>query len=373
MNQKILIINSSSPIDLVGGTQSSLKYIHQNLNKKYDISYISWSFSDEKYGFYEEDNFKGLRLPDIRKRTLIFFQYLITKFNKIKKTFNVDIIWVHSPLPWFFLTFFLNKNIKLIYTIHGPLKREIKYSKSKFKFLKLFFSNFILNHCVKKANLIHYNSNYVYSKSTDESDFLLTKKKIILELLVDSYIFKNTIDNLDKNLIDDPYKLYNQKYFLICRRLVQRTGVIEFINLINNDKMFEKFPFVITGDGPLKKDIARISKNNIRYLGEVSETNLNYLKKNAFCYVIPSLAAEGYCLLAKEARILNKRVIHTNQGGLKESLKNYNGSKIFNIKDLNSLKKVFNELILEDKKINNNENFIENNFYKKLSILFSSV
>ena len=372
MDQKILIINSSSPIDLVGGTQSSLKYIHQNLNKKYDISYVSWSFADDKFGFYEENEFKGIRLPDIRRRTFIFFYYLLSKFNKIKKIFKVDIIWVHSPLPWFFLTFFFNKNIKLIYTIHGPLKREIKYSKSKFKFLKLFLSNFILNHCIKKANLIHYNSNYVYSKSTDESNFLLTKKKIILELLVDSYIFKNTIDNLDKNFIDDDYKLFNQKYFLICRRLVQRTGVIEFINLINKDKMFKKFMFIITGDGPLKKNITKLSKNNIRYLGEVSETNLNYLKKNAFCYVIPSLAAEGYCLIAKEARILNKNVIHTNQGGLKESLCNYSGSKIFNINDLNSLKKILNELLLEDKKINKIENFFKNDFYKKLSILFSS-
>ena len=46
---KILIINSSSPTDLVGGTQSSLKYVIENLKENnFKISFISWSFNKIK-------------------------------------------------------------------------------------------------------------------------------------------------------------------------------------------------------------------------------------------------------------------------------------------------------------------------------------
>ena len=163
MVSKILIINSSSPSDLVGGTQSSLNYVIENLKEKnFKISFISWSFNKDKVGFYQLKKFYGLRLPDIRKNILSFHIFIFKNHSQIKQLFNVDIVWIHSPLPWFFITKFLNKNSKSIYTIHGPLKKELFFSNSKLKFLKLLISNIILKKCVSEPNLIHCNSNYVY-------------------------------------------------------------------------------------------------------------------------------------------------------------------------------------------------------------------
>tara|TARA_B100000989_G_scaffold263832_1_gene215940 strand:- start:9836 stop:10969 length:1134 start_codon:yes stop_codon:yes gene_type:complete len=374
---KILIINSSSPIDLVGGTQSSLKYVIENLKEKnYEVSFISWSYKKNEVGFYNLKQFNGLRLPDIRKNILLFYIFIFKNYYQIKELFNVDIVWIHSPLPWFFITKFLKKSSKLIYTIHGPLKKELSFSKSKIKFIKIFISNIILKKCVSESNLIHCNSNYVYEESLSESNFLLSKKKIILELLLDNYLFYENIINLSKSNKIKKLNFLEKKFFLICRRLVKRTGVLEFIKLINQDKFFEDFLFVVTGDGPLKSQISKLTKNNVIYLGEIDDTSVNFLKYKAFCYIIPSIEAEGYSLLAKEAIVLNKFVIHTNQGGLKESLTNYSKSKIFELNNIDSLKKIFNGFTKDFSKnslLTSSNNHNKKEFKRKLEVLFDSL
>ena len=140
---------------------------------------------------------------------------------------------------------------------------------------------------------------------------------------------------------------------------------MEFIKLINRDIFFKDFLFVVTGDGPLKKEILKLVSDNIIYLGEIDETAINLLKNKAFCYIIPSIEAEGYSLLAKEAIILNKFVIHTNQGGLKESLNNYQKAKIFDLNNIDSLKKIFNGLIND---LDLNSNLTSLNKYKKKNL-----
>ncbi len=376
---KILIINSSSPSDLVGGTQSSLKYVIDNLvEKNFKISFISWSFEKNFLGFYHQKKFNGLRLPDIRKNLLYFYFFIYKNYFKIKELFNADIVWVHSPLPWFFLTKFLNKKSKFIYTIHGPLKKEISFSKSKFKFLKLLISNIILRQCVRKSNVVHCNSNYVYKESISESKFLLSKKKIILEILLDNYLFYEKIINLPKSNKIEKFNFIDKKYFLISRRLVKRTGVYEFVKLINKESFFDNYLFIITGDGPLKNDILKLTKNNILFFGEIDELSLDYLKNKAFCYIIPSIEAEGYSLLAKEAIILNKFVIHTNQGGLKESLNNYQKAKIFEFNNIDSLKKIFNALTYDldldlDLSHNYSNKYNKKEFINKIDKLFNTL
>ena len=377
MESKILIINSSSPSDLVGGTQSSLKYVIENLKEKnFKVSFISWCFNKDEVGFYQLKKFYGLRLPDIRKNILSFYIFIFKNHSQIKQLFNVDIVWIHSPLPWFFITKFLNKNSKSIYTIHGPLKKELSFSKSKLKFLKILISNIILKKCVSEPNLIHCNSNYVYEESLYESKFLASKKKIILELLLDNYLFHKNITNLPRLNNIDHLNFIENNFFLISRRLVKRTGVLEFIKLINQDSFFKDFLFIVTGDGPLKKEILKFVRDNVIYLGEIDETSINFLKYKAFCYVLPSIEAEGYSLLAKEAIVLNKFVIHTNQGGLKESLNGYDKAKIFEINNIDSLKKIFNDLnsdLNKNLQIPLSNRYHKRDFMNKLETLFNSL
>ena len=76
-----------------------------------------------------------------------------------------------------------------------------------------------------------------------------------------------------------------------------RTGVLELLNLLKNNKFNNEFNFIITGSGPLENKVRSLSNqvNNIFFLGEVSEQKLLSLKKSAFGFIVPSVEAEGYC------------------------------------------------------------------------------
>ena len=226
--------------------------------------------------------------------------------------------------------------------------------------------------------MVHCNSNYDYKESISESKFLLSKKKIILEILLDNYLFYEKIINLPKSNKIEKFNFIDKKYFLISRRLVKRTGVYEFVKLINKESFFDNYLFIITGDGPLKNDILKLTKNNILFFGEIDELSLDYLKNKAFCYIIPSIEAEGYSLLAKEAIILNKFVIHTNQGGLKESLNSYQKAKIFEFNNIDSLKKIFNSLTYDldldvDLSHNFSNKYNKKEFINKIDKLFNTL
>ncbi len=176
MKKKILFINSSNTKDKIGGTQTSLNYLIPNLKKlNYKVFFLSWSFKKD-YGYYKNNLYEGIRLPDIRKHPFLFFIFIFKNYFIIKDYIDCNYIWVHSPLPWFFFSLLFNFNSKIIYTIHGPLKKEILFTKNKIKYLKLFLSNFILKVCIKSAKIIHYNSNYVLKESIKESKFLSKKK-----------------------------------------------------------------------------------------------------------------------------------------------------------------------------------------------------
>lgn len=367
MNKKILLINASNPIDIIGGTQSSLNNIIPNLKKmKFDIGFISFNYKN-KVGYYKTNHYEGIRLPNLKKSPFIFFMYLFNNFKYLKNFLIADYIWVHSPLPWFFFSLLFKNNSKIIYTIHGPLKKEILNSKSRFKLLKILISNFILKICIKNTSYIHCNSKYVYKESLIESNFIRKKNFYIEELLVDEQIFIDSIKN-SKNKTDD--NLLNKKFFLISRRLIPRTGVLELLELLKNNKFNNEFNFLITGSGPLEKKVKSLSNelNNVFFLGEVSEQRLLSLKRLAFGFIVPSVEAEGYCVLAKEARILDKFILHTNQGGLKESTMKFYKSFTFNIENRKSLEKSISEIRSFSKKILIPKK--NNNFLMKLNILF---
>ena len=153
--------------------------------------------------------------------------------------------------------------------------------------------------------------------------------------------------------------------------MVPRTGVLELLNLLKNNKFNNEFNFVITGSGPLENEVKLFSNqlNNIFFLGEVSEQKLLSLKKLAFGFIVPSVEAEGYCVLAKEARILDKFILHTNQGGLKESTMKFYKSFTFNLDNRKSLDKSISETISFSKRFLIQKN--NNDFLMKLKFLFN--
>ena len=355
----LIFFNTTLLDDKVGGSFAAVNAIIEYL-KNYNIKIILLTFNYMKSDFhkYEKNGVIIIKLPDIRKNIFKFFFYLSYSIKFLNNNFNSIKIWAHSPLPWFFFSYFLKTFKKSVYTCHGPLLLEKKYKNPFFKFFYNLLMKNIFKNALKNIDIIQYNSDYVKQSCEKEFQFLKSKNNLVEEILVSPSIFLKNINNskIENNRII--LETIPKNYILISRRLVGRTGVLELIDLIiNNDDQFSSFNFVITGSGEnylkIKKKI--INKKYIYLIGEVSENDLLILKKNCLALIIPSLDIEGFSLIAKEGRLLKKCIIHTNQGGLKESLYGYERQIIFEIDNYKTLLNALNNLdILKNRHISDN-------------------
>tara|TARA_X000000950_G_C13847914_1_gene633217 strand:+ start:515 stop:1639 length:1125 start_codon:yes stop_codon:yes gene_type:complete len=359
--KSIIIFNTTTIDDKIGGSFSAVESIIQNLKtKEYKIILITFNYKKSKYIKKINQNLIELKLPDIRVNFFKFLYYFIKTIIYLNKSSRIKTVWTHSPFPWFFFSNFLNNTIKTTYTFHGPILHEKNYSNSKYKFFYKSIINKIFIRSINKVDLIHYNSKYIKNICESEIKLLKTKKFIIEEILVSPKIFLSLINNLSINYEKVFLSKFPKNYILIPRRLVKRTGVSELINLILQFKsIFSDYFFVITGSGELYESIKKkiINEKNIIITGNLSEKDMLILKKNCFALIIPSKDIEGFSLIAKEGRILEKCIIHTNQGGLKESLHKYEKQQIFDLNSYKSLLLALQNLnYLTKKEIKNNFN-----------------
>ena len=364
--KKILIFNTAQVVDLIGGSQASLEDAILNfLDNDIEVIFISYQFNPIIN--YNGPNFKRIFIHRFRNNPLKFFLDIILSLSFILFR-KFEYIWANSALPCFiFIPFLIAKN--KIYTFHGPIIEEQVYSNksnNKISLTKILYK-FFLNY----FNIIHYNTNYV--KNAVEKEYPFTKKYVnyTSEILVNEQFFKNKYRNLIQK------KLYTNKLtVLIPRRLVKRTGVLNFINSINNvpSSLQNNFKFLITGEGPEKNNIIELIKNNNNFifLGLLPEEELNHLILNSDIICIPSIAAEGFCLPARHAMILDKFVLHTGQGGLLETTNNYYKSMVYNYNDIDTLKIQFENIIHFDKK-QNTENTNTKSYEFKLKNLFKNL
>ena len=334
-NKQIIFFNSASSLDLIGGSQRSIDYLLSNLFFNRKIFFICWNFSNDKISIIKLKKFTLLRIPHPKKNLIQFIRSYI-KLAKIYKMIQKkdSIIWSHSPLPFFFFKWLNNKNHKYFYSVHGPLLTEINYYREKK--VNNYFLNSIYKYITKDASKIIFNSFYTLKTSLNESNFLHDENLIVKELLVDEKLFLKEINLCKKKYKKKDYN--NGNFFIIPRRLVKRTGVKIFITELVKKKINNNVRFYITGEGDDFHDIQKIcsSTKNLIFLGKINQNLLSYLIYISKGIVIPSIEAEGYCIVAKEARLLNKFVLHTNQGGLKESLAGYPNQKIFKLGSLST-------------------------------------
>ena len=270
------------------------------------------------------------------KKSLLKFLYGFTNvlfkifFKNLKKN---DYVWSHSPLPFFFFKIFLKKNIFALYSVHGPLITEINYDRKAE--INIFLLNLIYRYVINNSNKIIFNSNYTLKKTLIESSFMHNNNLIVDEILLDEKDFLKKIVKI-RSLFDK--KNYdNGNFFIIPRRLVNRTGVKQFLIKLIKKKSFKKFIFYISGEGELSQEVKLICSKykNLKFIGKVDQNLLSFLIDISKGVIVPSIEAEGFCIVAKEAKILNKIVFHTNQGGLKECLAGYNKQIIFDINNFN--------------------------------------
>jgi glycosyltransferase involved in cell wall biosynthesis len=351
--KKILIFNTAQANDIIGGSQNAIEdAIIVLLKNKFEVYYISSSYNIFNY----KNTISGLNrfyVRRISRNPLTFLIDFITTFKNVKKI-KFDFVWVNSAKPWFFFKPFI-KTKKLIYTFHGPILEEQMYSNANK--IKILLSKYLYQYLMNSVHLIHYNTTYVKTTVEFEFTFLKNKKNIVQEVLVSENIV------FEKFRILSKLRVENEKFkILIPRRLVNRTGVVNFLQLllITDKNLLNKFFFYITGDGPqLNEVVTLISKfDNIKYLGVLPESEFNSIFYNVDAICIPSLAAEGFCLPAKVAYLLSKPVLHTGQGGLNETLYGFSKSYCFEYGKSSTLSSSLIKL-LNDRNINSSFNNYE--------------
>lgn len=333
INRNLILFNSASSIDLIGGSQRSIDFLIMNAKEAYKIYFFCWNFKNNKIEIIKLINHTIIKIPHPKKSILSFIRSFL-KVGKIYKKLLIknSLIWVHSPLPYIFFRWIKKKNMTYLYSVHGPLITEINYERRNK--INQSFLNLIYKIVLKDKKKIIFNSNYTLSTSINESKFLHSKNLIVNELLVDEKKFLYNFSILKKNFKKKKYD--NGNFFIIPRRLVKRTGVKVFLNEIIKKKINYTFKFYITGEGTEENEIKLLCLNrkNLFFLGKIDQDLLTYLISISKGVIIPTVEAEGFCIVAKEAKLLNKFVYHTNQGGLKESLAGYEYQRIFNLNQI---------------------------------------
>ena len=352
--KRVLIFNTAQSIDIIGGSQASIEDAIENfLILNYHITYVSFRFN--KIQNQSSLNFNRYFITKFKTNPFYFIYDLLYVFNKIvlKKYF---IIWSNSALPSFYFIPFVKSKFKL-YTFHGPIKEEQLHSNTNN--FKIYLTKYIYKLFLIFFNKLHFNTYYVKNSVNSEYSFTCNYQSIVLELLLN-----------DKKYIENLFKInkitFKSSYIkvLIPRRLVKRTGVFNFIKTLNfiDIKIVKNFEFFITGDGEEKQDIVNyindIDSSNlkIKYLGLINKNLLLSYLNSVDVICIPSIGAEGFCLPAKEALLSNKFVLHTGQGGLNETLFNYNKSIQYSIYDIKTLEYALNYIF------NNRNSIFNNNF-----------
>lgn len=161
-------------------------------------------------------------------------------------------------------------------------------------------------------------------------DYVITPSAFYKEILEKSGVFCARIEHLCNFLPD----LSNQSvlpndtkedYFLYCGRLSREKGILTLV------KAFQKAntsrPLYIVGEGPMYSEIEQLIQNNglvekIKLLGYKTGNELETLKKNCFCYCLPSEWYENCPYAVMEGMAYGKPAIVSELGGLPELVAN---------------------------------------------------
>lgn len=148
------------------------------------------------------------------------------------------------------------------------------------------------------------------------------------------------IFNYNKDIIKKE-KIKVVKKFLYVGRLEKEKNIEELI------KVFNKLPELelnIVGYGSLEKDLKRIAKNNINFLGEIQNKELNniYIKNDIF--ILPSLR-EPWGLVVEEALNNKLPVIISDKVGCKSLVEKYKVGFIYDVNNEEELIKKIEEII----------------------------
>lgn len=257
-----------------------------------------------------------------------------------------DVFLIHKPLDFFTCYFIknINPDIKTVFVSGG----EDFYGFDKFFFRYV---------------------DYMFAVSKANKKIIENRYKREVKLLyngVDIDLFRK-----DKNIREKMRKKYNlteKKVLLSVGRIEGLKGFNLVIEIL--PELSENFVYVLIGKGKELENLKKLAKklnveNRVLFLGEIENKKLFKYYNMADLFIQPSIGHEAFGITLIEAMACGVPVIASNNGGMKEIVKNGENGFLFEINNKKELK----EKIL--KAINtefNTREYVKNNFTWEITV-----
>lgn len=285
--KKILHLLASNKFS---GAENVVCTIIENMSDKYDMIYCC------PHGPID----KILEKKQINQCAIT--RFTVSNIKKVIKKYNPDIIHAHD-FKASCIACLLKHNNKVISHIH-QLPQWFTTPNIKTR---------LYNLCTKRFDKIIFVSNSIYEQYVYNKNI---KNKVSI---IFNYVDKNKILKLSKEKFSKKYDL------CFLGRLSPEKNPLEFISIVDQYKKSSntKVKACMIGIGDLKKKCEDVIKErnldtNIELLG--FQENPYKIVKNCKLVIMPSIY-EGFGLAAIESMILNKPVLNSGVGGLKEIFK----------------------------------------------------
>ncbi len=297
-----------------GGASNGTKILIEELSKMGIDVYLCANYKNEvlKRGIKNNCLFLNLSTKNVFR-----FVINIIKINDFIKKKKIDIIHSHHRNDTIYATILkvFNRNIKIIYTVHGL--QTVKNETAFYKLLQTIFL-FLVN---KNADSIVYISQFTMDKL--EEKYNKIKQQTVILNGSRLPIVKN-----NKLIIRREINVKNNSFIIsIIGGIggVKRPKIV--LKLAELLKEESNLYFVFIGEGSEKKEIIELieKKNleNIRFVNTTPDIG-SYI--NASDIIISTAYEEGFGRTLVEAMALKKPIISFNIGGPKEIIvNNYNG------------------------------------------------
>ena len=289
--------------------------------------------------FSNKEKFKGMFNPkDIHNSFLQKFPWILTKYR-----------WYLSFMPSAIESLDLSEFDVVLSSasafgkgiITQPGTVHISYCHTPTRYLwsdsHKYIKNLKMPGIVKKILPLLLNKLRVWDKMAAERvDYFIGNSYTVKERIWKYY-------NRVSEVIYPPVETYKfriaeegelKDYFLVGGRLVNYKKIDLVIRAFNRLGL----PLIVYGSGPEYKNLVKMAKSNIKFVGRVDDKKLAKLYREAQAYIQPQV--EDFGITAVESMASGRPVIAFNQGGSLETVKEGLSGTFFKDQDWASLAEV---------------------------------
>lgn len=341
---RILIVNFFYYPDMVGGTETSVKLLAENLSKNNDVAIFCVSDHENlngsqingvkiyrtKCGFYKSQKFHkiGLLQKILNKIIEIDNLNIAEDYESVLNRFHPDIVHTNNLYGMSTVIWKITK-LKGIPVVHTLRDYELLHPIKQLPHIssKLGKSRSLL------VDMVTSPSKGTLEKFNRKKYFACSKKAVIpnavkLNLKETNEIIKNRMDDNSNHI-----------KFLFVGMLTEIKGVKNLLDAffeVNN----EDIELNICGCGDLEKYVKSFCNRDKRmhYLGQLSKEELKKIYIENDVVIVPSICEETFGRVVIEGNQYGLPVIGSNKGGIKEIIENTGTGYLFQWNSIESLK-----------------------------------